>query len=376
MSYLLHLVSSLLLYMSSIMFTLLLLSLLQTTTSTVYIVTPDDPNTTCHHCHNLQHYLLNTTKYFTSNTQLLFLPGLYHLHTDLIIQNVHNISLVGNTTQDVVIQCVSETAGVLMINITNLAISNMIIKNCQVTANSRRYKYLLIEMTTTVALIIKDCYFSSVSGIRVLNNISMDAKRNFYFRNTILGVNILGNSYFNNVKCDQMKLEYMETKKSVHKYNIITISSVHSPCLLQFNVISHSYKIVLKLSNVVTTDYIFEGKDIGNSYVIIKNSIFTTFNDHYPFIFYFNSSRNGTVHFHSCQLESQNTYHSAIITALSKINIKIMHCSFNIHSPMLSVNGKYDGLMHSKVKIQNSIISCKSSKFFHDIIKVSNTKFC
>jgi len=40
----------------------------------------------------------NITNYFTSgNTQLHFLPRLHHLHTDLIIQNVHNISLIGST---------------------------------------------------------------------------------------------------------------------------------------------------------------------------------------------------------------------------------------------------------------------------------------
>ena len=83
-----------------IMQSLLLSSLLHITTCTVYTVTPDDhyyPNATCHHCHNLQHYLLNITKYFISNNQLLFLPGLHHVHTDLIIQNVHNISLIGST---------------------------------------------------------------------------------------------------------------------------------------------------------------------------------------------------------------------------------------------------------------------------------------
>ena len=94
-----------------IMYSLLLLSsLLHITTCTIYTVTPDDhyyPNTTCHHCHNLQHYLLNIAKYFISNTQLLFLPGLHHVHTDLIIQNVHNISLIGSTangTSDMVIK--------------------------------------------------------------------------------------------------------------------------------------------------------------------------------------------------------------------------------------------------------------------------------
>ena len=128
------------------MFTLLLQSLLHITTCTVYTVTPDyDPNTTCHHCHNLQHYLLNTTKYFTSNTQLLFLPGIHHLHTDLIIQDIHNISLIGNTngtTQDVVIKC--ESGGTLIVNITNLVIRNMMYQECKVSKYFGEYQYYII----------------------------------------------------------------------------------------------------------------------------------------------------------------------------------------------------------------------------------------
>ena len=50
------------------------------------------------------------------STELLFLPGLHHLHTDLIIQNAHNISLIGSatngTTPDTVIQC-SSSVGIV-----------------------------------------------------------------------------------------------------------------------------------------------------------------------------------------------------------------------------------------------------------------------
>ena len=116
------------LYLATMWSLLLLLMQLNTTTGSVYNVTTDDhyyPNTTCHHCHNLQHYLLNT-KYFTSDTQLLFLPGLHHLHTDLIIQNVHNISLIGSTTNDTTpdtaIQC-NSSVGIVMTNITNLIVT-------------------------------------------------------------------------------------------------------------------------------------------------------------------------------------------------------------------------------------------------------------
>ena len=131
---------------------LLLLSLLHITTCTVYTVTPDDhyyPNTTCHHCHNLQHYLLNVTKYFTSNTQLLFLPGPHHLHTDLIIQNVHNISLIGSKTSDTTpttVITISVTF-ISMINVSKLMISNILI-------NALPYLHYQAQK---VPLTIKDC---------------------------------------------------------------------------------------------------------------------------------------------------------------------------------------------------------------------------
>ena len=134
---------------TNIFFLIILATLLpNTTTLMVYTVTPDDhcyPNTTCHHCHNLQHYLLNVTKYFTSNTQLLFLPGLHHLHTDLIIQNVHNISLIGSTANDttldtVIIQC-NTSVGITMSNITDLIIVKLKIENCKVANNFHRRIY-------------------------------------------------------------------------------------------------------------------------------------------------------------------------------------------------------------------------------------------
>ena len=48
-------------------------------------------------------------KLFTSSSQPLFLSGVHHLHTDHIIENVHNISIISSTANDTtqvsVIQC-------------------------------------------------------------------------------------------------------------------------------------------------------------------------------------------------------------------------------------------------------------------------------
>ena len=157
-----------------IMIILLLSSLLQIITCTVYTVTPDDhyyPNTTCHHCHNLQHYLLNITKYFTSNTHLLFLPGPHYLHTDLVIQNVHNISLIGSTangtTLDTVIQC-NSSVGIEMINITDLTIRNMIIKSCN--EGMRIYRSIFtLETCVNIVLNYMQIYSRNYDGLSVIN---------------------------------------------------------------------------------------------------------------------------------------------------------------------------------------------------------------
>ena len=157
---------------------LLLSSLLRITTGNVYNVTPDNhyyPNTTCHHCHNLEHHLLNTTKYFTSNTQILFLPGLHHLHTDLIIQNVHNISLIGTTTNgttpDTVIQC-NSSVGIVMTSITNLIVTNITVRSC--LGNEYNNATVLIKQCTNVQLrhvVIEESHNSyGIVGINILDD--------------------------------------------------------------------------------------------------------------------------------------------------------------------------------------------------------------
>ena len=107
--------------------------LLHTATSTVYYVMPDahyhpiNDNT-----YTLQHYLNNTNKYFTSNTQLHFLPGQYYLNNDLIIQGVSNFSLIGNRINEVintVINCASP-AGIVVVGSSNIVIANIVMNEC------------------------------------------------------------------------------------------------------------------------------------------------------------------------------------------------------------------------------------------------------
>ena len=116
---------------------LLSVSLLQTASATVYYVVPDDHYTTNNNTYTLQHYLNNINKYFTSHTQLHFLPGQYYLNTDLIIQNVSNLSLIGNRTNEVinsVIKCTSP-AGIVVVGSSNIVVANIVMNECSSNFN-------------------------------------------------------------------------------------------------------------------------------------------------------------------------------------------------------------------------------------------------
>ena len=318
-----------------IMYSLLLLSsLLHITTCTVYTVTPDDhyyPNTTCHHCHNLQHYLLNVTKYFTSNTQLLFLPGLHHLHTDLIIQNVHNISLIGSTadgtTPDTVIQCMN-TRPYIYITITN--VSMLIMKNLIFKISHYINDYNLW-------LTIKDSLFISMSRLQVKT-----------IRHFILNsINILGSSHFNHIVLpsdNHINLLYNETHTN-RRHHIITLNDCEARSL-NINMLQKSYKVTLKIVNAQVqhnhqSDHFISAKELGISAVLIMNYQFIS-NVYEEYFLLFASSSNGSVQFIDCEFfnnkDDFNLYlrspwpwiklNPSLMKLYSHVKMEIINCKF------------------------------------------------
>ena len=311
---------------------LLLLSLLHITTCTVYTVTPDDhyyPNTTCHHCHNLQHYLRNITEYFTSNTQLLFLPGRHHLHTDLIIQNVHNISLIGSTAngtsdtfikpQNCTFKCIS------MINISNLTIRNVIFKN-----DGPTYRVVL--------LIIQDCSFVSLHHLIIYHIIYS------FNYNALLAINIMGNSIYDHVTCfGGMELIYNETHAE-REYHSISMNdcAVHA---LNIDMSHISYKVTLTIINIQVQRNapIFKSfihAEIGTNKVLIINCQFVPVIG-YPDINYrkqfilFSGKSNGSVQFNNCHfinnavLEDPGAKYT-LMRLYESITVEYNNCDFMV----------------------------------------------
>ena len=51
------------------------------------------------------YYLLNTNKYFTSNTQLHFLQRNFYINDDIVIDSLHNFSLASSGVNNTLIEC-------------------------------------------------------------------------------------------------------------------------------------------------------------------------------------------------------------------------------------------------------------------------------
>ena len=109
-------------------------AVLSATAHTLYI-TPDDYHSDSNNTHTLSYYLNNTNKYFTSNTRLHFLPGYYILHEDFIIEDVMNITIIGNHCT---IKCDNSSVGIAIIDVANIVIQNVEIIHCR-----KYYKYAL-----------------------------------------------------------------------------------------------------------------------------------------------------------------------------------------------------------------------------------------
>ena len=109
----------------------------------VYVVTPDQSCLPDHECHNLSHYVAQSTVYFTSNTTLIFLSGEHHLDRQetVVIAGVDNLILKGQgdwvpgpeetvMQSTAIINCTRERGGFSFINSLSVTIQGVTLINC------------------------------------------------------------------------------------------------------------------------------------------------------------------------------------------------------------------------------------------------------
>ena len=177
----------------------------------VFYVTADDDiddgccynNSLCGQCYNLQYYVLNISGYLTSDTQLHFLPGLHHLSTIFMIQNLRNFSLIGS--RYTTINCTGEYQ-IILEDCSNVTMKDLIITKCGFNISSPVISLLpsgfSMPFLYTVALF--SCSSVTMMNIEIIS-------RNYY--DAIMNVNVMGNSSFHNIMSAGMIFYYHDNIK-------------------------------------------------------------------------------------------------------------------------------------------------------------------
>ena len=236
-------------------------------TAAVYNVTPINYQRTYHK----PGYYFNTIKYFVSNTQLHFLRGTHTLYTDLIIQNVENISLTGEVPAGLMMQstiyCAKSSVNIILQYITNLKIQNIRFKNCQTTYYGFFDLHLHVPQWSTF-IIIHDCYHVYMENVTLQHHYQYIT----YPKSAgLMIISVLGNSGLTNIWSNDLRLIYTDSNKTLTELdNKLTVSNYmaeyfypelqnhkwvnnakDSKALTAFSLVlkQNSYKITVKLIN-------------------------------------------------------------------------------------------------------------------------------
>ena len=318
---------------------LLVASLLHTTTSTVYYVMPDNHYHPINdNTYTLQHYLNNTNKYFTSNTQLHFLPGQYYLNDDLIIQGVSNLSLIGDRTNEVintVINCTSP-AGIAVVGSSNIVIANIAMNECgnnykSFMSNIHQYNnggesedinslFVLDSKSITITY-FHSLWYQKLCGFELVN--ALESALSNLVSNYLL-ISYIGNDNSATNKIDTLFIENFQTYSEIHNIYPIRIAWNNTAFDFQAKILNVNFTNDLALhvsctqclghnaiviSNCSFSDS-YAGEDIPTIYDINYEDDYGSFNYNYSYEDLINDNFKPTcVHEYSCMSKIKIHYY-------------------------------------------------------------------
>ena len=241
-------------------FLLLLSSLLVLTTvssKSVYYVRPDidssqnySPST-----YNLYHYLLNASKYFTSNSELKFLPGEHHLGAVITIKDVHHFSLIEssrNGTVNSIVKCLPYSAGgIVLINCSYIHIKDLILKDCKTALIYGLYlKPLILFKSSFASLLINNSYSVNICHVTTLQISLYNIVLINVFNSSLDYVSSNGIAIIYNSKNNMNDHLIMRNRLLLHHYrSLVNLYSV-KPYEMVLNFIGYSSGAKVEISNV------------------------------------------------------------------------------------------------------------------------------
>ena len=208
---------------------MLSLLLIKLSTCTVHYVKPNnykDENRYCtikRNCHKLHEYVRKGSKLLTSNVHLNFLSGDHSLSSNMNIKNLHNVSLIGSSEHDTIIRC-SLFGALVIINSTNVTISNIKLSNCKVSYVN------ILHKNGCKKILSYDARIRKFAAVFIFNSYSIQINKTTITENGMALFNVLGNSTINKASLtkDGIVIVYVD-------YDMVNINTTHTLLLQNFH---------------------------------------------------------------------------------------------------------------------------------------------
>ena len=303
---------------------------ISTATEILYILPDNSTNVSCpsQPCATLSQYLLdNGTLPFVSNVEYHFLPGEHHVPANMVLQNLHNFSIIGTVSKPsspVVLVGCSQLYVLKIINSFNVTITNVIFK--------QSYQVRLNKYQILTSLLIDLCYSCTIENVTFMNL-------------GLKGTNLIGSSHLTNIVielkpsflmfCQGITLNYWDQQQFTnHKHflvmNHINISGEGTSSKCYYN-----EGILCILISVME-----------NLIITINNSLF--YNLHHTAISINNRCHgNNMVNIENCTFESNaHTYltdkYNLQTSLRPLIDIVLSHCNKSISFKQCSFKKNYN----------------------------------
>ena len=154
-----------------------LILLPHTTNAVVYNVKSEDDKSInsddAESAEYLEYYLQNSSKYFSSYSQLNFKMGLHYLNTDLVIQNATNVTMIGEGEQFSTIRCASFVS-IIIFNVANFRLENITLDNCNANYSHRLHTKFAYDSTSisspgsNVSILLQHCMLVEIINTKII----------------------------------------------------------------------------------------------------------------------------------------------------------------------------------------------------------------
>ena len=212
------------------------------------------------HCATLSNYLLdNGTLPVVSNVEYHFLPGEHHVPANMILQNLHNFSIigtVGNLSSPVVLVGCLKWYVINIIDSHFVSINNVVFKRCSIWTDGKKdFKNLGLSC----------CFSCKIANVT-------------FIQYGITGINLIGKSYLNNIKLEIMQPSQYD-QSILLKYATCPLwndyrTHMHDVTINQLFIFNHTnYNILTSAGLYIHLEY-----SLYHITILINNSFFHTMN--------------------------------------------------------------------------------------------------